>query len=84
MKTIEKMQRAFKLYKKLSDRQVFYINSRRQGRNGIACDKDEYAIKWQAIEFRVHFLECYLSGQDINWFFARWVTNEVAKARNGW
>ena len=84
MKTIEKMQRAFKLYKKLSDRQVFYINSRRQGRNGIAGEKDEYAIKWQAIEFRVHFLECYLSGQSVNWFFARWITNEEAKDRNGW
>lgn len=84
MKTIKKMQRAFKLYKKLKSRQQFFVNTRREGINGIAGSKDEYAVKWQAIEFRVHFLECYLSGQNINWYFARWITNTEADARNGW
>ena len=84
MITVEKMRRAYKIHKKLSERASYYENQRPQGRGGIAVCDDEYAKKWQGIEFRIHFLDCYLMGDSVNWFFARWLTNEEAKKRNGW
>lgn len=81
MKTIEKMQRAFKLYQILKMQSDSYTALRPGGIFGIAVDKDEYAKKWQHINFRKHFLECYLSGDSINWHQAKWLTPEQANQR---
>ena len=82
--TVEGMARAFKLYETLTSRQRSFAGARRHGESGIACCNDEYALKWQRINFRVHILKCWLENQPINWFFADWLNNGERSKRNGW
>lgn len=82
MRTIEKLERAFLLYEKLKSRSDQFEKNRPKGIDGIACDHDHNAIEWQKLEFRIHFLRCYLKGEKINWFYARWLTTREADRRN--
>ena len=47
MRTIEKMQRAFKIYTMLKSRADCYLESRPNGRYGIGCGDDHNAKQWQ-------------------------------------
>jgi len=58
------------------------MENRARGRHGIAIDHDHNAKEWQKLEFRIHILRCYLSGGRINWFHARWCSNDEADRRN--
>lgn len=82
MRDINKIPRAFKLYKKLFGLMKHYEACRNQGNFGIACHDDELARKWQRLEFRTHVIECYITGEKINWFYARWLSNDEAERRN--
>lgn len=82
MKTIEKMSKAFKLYKYLKDLSDMYTNQRPNGCHGIAVQSDPLAKKWQSINFRTHVIEQYILNEPINWYNARWLTNDEAEKRN--
>ncbi len=82
--SVERMAKAFKLYKKLNEHQQYCVNSRLKGRNGILIGDDFEALRYQKMAFRVHVIECWLEDQPINWYFASWITNEERNIRNGW
>jgi hypothetical protein len=82
VRTIKKLERAFSLYEQLKNRSDKFAENRGCGRIGIAVDNDYHAKEWQKLEFRLHFLRCYLKGEKINWFYARWLSNDEADSRN--
>lgn len=82
--TISRLRRAFKVHQRLSLRQRHALAQRSKGQSGIAIDDDYQALRWQSHEFRMHKIEQWMSNDSINWFFARWLTAEEAKNRNGW
>ena len=81
MRTIEKMQRAFKIYTDLNRRANQFLLYRPQGWRGIACGSDHNAKQWQKLQFRLNFLECYLKGEQINWYHADWLSLDEMKRR---
>ncbi len=82
--THPRLRRAFKLYKALSTSQQYARCARPRGQSGIAVDDDEYALRWQSYEFRMHKLDSWIMDDHINWFFARWLSVDEAKERNKW
>lgn len=82
MRTVEKMERAFALYETIKNRSDMFVSNRREGSFGIAVSDDHNAKQWQKLQFRLHFLQCYLRGQKINWFHAKWLSNDEAQRRN--
>jgi hypothetical protein len=82
MRTIEKMERAFALHETIKARSDMFMNNRIEGRYGIAVSEDHNAKEWKKLQFRLHFFQCYLRGQKINWFHAGWLTNDEAARRN--
>lgn len=81
MKAQDKIKRAFLLYEKLKSRADRFAENR-GGNFGIAVSNDYNAKEWQKLEFRIHILRCYLLGEKINWFYARWLSCEEAQLRN--
>lgn len=82
MRTIKKMERAFSLYEGLKARSDMYLQNRNKGRRGIGVDDDHNAKEWRKLEFRIHFLTCYLKGEKINWHYASWLSYDEAVIRN--
>ena len=82
MRSLDKIPRAFKLYQALKSRKDFVELNRLDGTFGIAVKKDRLAVRWQSLNFRLHVVECYITGDYINWYHARWLSNEEADKRN--
>ena len=82
MRTVEKMERAFALHETLKNRSDLFVSVRPRGSFAIAIEDDHNAKEWQKLQFRLHFLNCYLRGQKINWFHAKWLSNDEANSRN--
>ena len=83
MKTQNRLARAFKLYQKLHDKMIQIELRRPSGRHGIAINYDPPALEWQKLSFRAHRLECYITGEPINWFNAKWLSIEEIQRRMG-
>lgn len=81
-KRFDKTIRAHELYINLLNRASRCAYSRAKGQHGIAVDDDYWATEWQKLEFRIHLVECYIKQQPINWFFAKWLSDDEVKRRN--
>jgi hypothetical protein len=81
-KSQQKIKRAFILYKKIKNR-IEMCAKRRGSKFGIAVDSDPCAKEYQGIYFRLHVLDCILSGRKLNWANAPWLTSEEISNRNG-
>lgn len=80
--SVEKYQRIFKLYKKVTEIQENAIAQR--GRRGIAVHTDFWSKKWQDVEMRREIMEAFLEDRNPNWAHARYLSLEERKKRNTW
>jgi len=69
MPTVKRIQKAFRLYVKIIDRQKCYESLRAKGHNGIAVEKDEHALRWQVLDWRREVIESYIYDKSPNYYY---------------